>query len=434
MHSRPAQRVDRLAARVDSRGMTPAPASPANPDDRDRNRIADPGPPDSGPSDPGPSDPGPSDAAPPDPGELADLARLDELRGADDLAGLLGTPPAPAVVVRLRGGDELVAALPVLLGFHPADSVVVVGFGGRGAQRVGLTVRVDLPPPDDVDRVCADAVSALVTDAPAGAAVVVVGGGACRGGRPPRPDVAVALQRTLVEAGVEPFAVLWAGGTRAGRSWACYELPGQDCGCRGRVPAPRPDALAAAAARRGHGVLPDRAAVADVLAAEPDEALRRRARLWARELDARAARAGTGPEPDRTVEHRALLRRALADAAACRLAVTDATVLGFCAAFSSSEIRDDAVRLCLGPDAPAAEQLWAALSRTMPSPERADPSALFAVCALLRGDGALAGIAVERALDARPRHPVACAVEASLRGFTGPSGLRRILERAYGRP
>lgn len=425
------------------RGMTAAPASPAHPDDpgRDPAPPAPPVPPLAAPVPPVPPVPsGTAAAADPgsvgreDPADLADLARLDELHAADDLAGLLGTPPAPAVVVRLRGGDELVAALPVLLGFHPAESIVLVGFGGRSTQRVGLTVRVDLPPPYDVDRVCADAVSALVTDAPSGAAVVVVGGGSGPGGRPPRPDVAAAMQRTLVEAGVDPFAVLWADGTRAGRSWACYELPGQDCGCRGEVPAPRPEALEAAAARRGRAVLPDRAAVADVLAADPDDALRRRARMWARELDARSARAGTAPEPDRTAAHRALLHRALADAAACRLAVDDAMVVGFCAAFTASQVRDEAVRLCLGRDAPAAEQLWAALSRTMPSPERADPAALFAVCALLRGDGALAAIAVERALDARPRHPVAAAVEASLRGFTGPSGLRRILERAYGRP
>jgi len=264
---------------------------------------------------------------------------------------------------------------------------------------------------------------------------VVVGGGPTgTGGRPPRPDIARAAQTMLVEAGVEPFAVLWAAGTRPGGSWACYDLPGQDCRCRGEVPAPQPEAVAAASARRGRGVLPDRAAVGDVLAADGDAALRRRARLWARELDAAAARAGTGPEPDRTAEHRAVLRRAVEDAAACRLVVDDATVLRFCAAFTAPDIRDDAVRLCLGPDAPAAEQLWAALSRAMPSPELADPAALFAVCALLRGDGALASIAVERALDVRPRHPIAGAVDAALRGLTGPTGLRQTLERVYGRP
>lgn len=448
--------------------MTPASASPAHPDDPGSSGSSgSPGgsgsPDPDGPGDPralrgsgAPRPPGPSvgdacratgPAAPATPtvsaalsdaadvpDELADLDRLDGLRGADDLAGLLGAEPPPSVVVRLRGGDELVAALPVLLGFHPSESVVLVGFGGRSTQRVGLTVRVDVPPPDDVDDVCADAVSALLTDTPTGAAVVVVGGGPHQRGGPPRPDVAAAAQRTLVEAGIEPFAVLWAAGTRAGRDWACYDLPGQHCRCRGEVPSAQPEALAAAAARRGRGVLPDRAAVADVLAAGGDRALRRRARLWARELDAMASPTGDGPGPDRSAEHRALLGRALSDAAACRLAVDDATVLGFCAAFTSAAIRDDAVRLCLGPDAPAAEQLWAALSRAMPSPERADPAALFAVCALLRGDGALAAIAVERALDARARHPVAAAVDAALRGFTGPTGLRRILERAYGRP
>ena len=54
--------------------------------------------------------------------------------------------------------------------------------------------------------------------------------------------------------------------------------------------------------------------------------------------------------------------------------------------------------------APPPERVWAALVREMPDPEAAEPAALLAACALLRGDGALAGIALYRAEQAWPGH------------------------------
>ena len=57
-----------------------------------------------------------------------------------------------------------------------------------------------------------------------------------------------------------------------------------------------------------------------------------------------------------------------------------------------------------GPAAAAAEQLWAALVRELPDPEAAEPAALLAVSALLRGDGALANVALDRAEQAWPGH------------------------------
>ena len=57
-----------------------------------------------------------------------------------------------------------------------------------------------------------------------------------------------------------------------------------------------------------------------------------------------------------------------------------------------------------GIAADGAEHLWAALVRETPDPEAAEPAALLAACALLRGDGALAGIALDRAEQAWPGH------------------------------
>lgn len=424
------------AMTTDAAGHTPAedaPSAACHPPDPPRPDPPRPDPPggraqpDAG---PGPEPDGPLRAA-----DLADLDRLDGLSGPTDLAELVGAEAALGAVIRLRGAGDLVAALPVLLGFHPRESLVLVGTGGRSGARIGLTVRIDLPQPDDVDDVCADAVATLVTDLPDGAVVVVVGGGPEPGG-PHRCDVASTVQSMLVEAGVEPRALVWAAGTGGGDHWVCFDLPGQRCGCSGAVPDPAATAVAAAAARRGTVVLPDRTALGDVLAADDEAALRRRAGLRAAALERCGARAAAGldPGPDRTGEHLALLARCLDEVAHCRLVVDDGTVLGFCAAFDVPAVRDAAVRLCLGPDAPHAEQLWAALSRAMPAPESADPTALFAVCALLRGDGALAGIAVDRSLEEFPAHRMAGIVDAMLRSAAGPAPLRRLLERTYGRP
>ena len=84
------------------------------------------------------------------------------------------------------------------------------------------------------------------------------------------------------------------------------------------------------------------------------------------------------------------------------------------------------------------------LCRSLPAPERADAAALLAASALLRGDGALATLAVERALADRPDHEVASVVDASLRSalgaevadwpYAGPDGLRRLLRTVCAAP
>ena len=46
-------------------------------------------------------------------------------------------------VVSIRTPDDILATVPVLLGFHPADSVVFVGLHGE-RKRAGMTARLDL--------------------------------------------------------------------------------------------------------------------------------------------------------------------------------------------------------------------------------------------------------------------------------------------------
>ncbi|MBC3192920.1 DUF4192 domain-containing protein [Pseudonocardia sp. C8] len=348
-------------------------------------------------------------------------------------------PDGTAVTrIRLAGPAELIAAVPVLIGFHPEDSLILVGMAGPELRgRVGLTVRVDLPYARQVRAVCDDAVSALAGSGAARAVAVVVRGrpGAAMQRRV-RRDVAVAARRALRWAGITPTAVLWASGTRAGDRWSCYPLPGQDCRCAGTVPDPTASPIAVAAAVRGRAVLPDRAAVRAQLDGDP-AAHERRARLRAGARQPDRSPATGRPEPDAGRSGSTLLDTCLSAAAAGRLVIDDPLALEFCAAFDDPDFRDEALRVCLGSQAPHAEQLWAALTRALPAPDRAGPSALLAVCALLRGDGALATLAVERALGDRPDHVLAAVVCSSLRGvlapgtapasYAGPAGLRRLL-------
>src|ERR1700754_368786 len=53
----------------------------------------------------------------------------------------------------LRRPEDLLAAVPYMLGFHPADSVVVVGVS---AEQLAFAVRADLPPAGELPAELAD--------------------------------------------------------------------------------------------------------------------------------------------------------------------------------------------------------------------------------------------------------------------------------------
>jgi hypothetical protein len=308
------------------------------------------------------------------------------------------TPPTPPVT-RLRNPGELLAALPYLIGFHPRDSLLFIAFGGSSGRRIELTQRVDLPRADDAGAVCGALAANTLRVSPAGVAVVVVGGdlavagGVPVGAHPPLAELAEVAEATLTARGVPVQSRTWAAGTDAGAAWACYD----ECGCRGAVPDEGTTPFAATAVAAGLVARSDREELEKLVAPTTAGRLRRRARMLTRAID-------TGQDMDTGSTGHALVENALADAAAGRLCLDDARVVALALALSDLEVRDAAVARSAGADADAAEHLWAALVREMPDPEAAEPAALLAVCALLRGDGALTGIALDRAEQAWPGH------------------------------
>jgi hypothetical protein len=72
--------------------------------------------------------------------------------------------------ITLRGPDDVVAALPYQLGYHPRDSVVAVSLRGK---RVGLVARCDIPPAGHERQVVATLIGPLLRDG--ATSVIVVG-------------------------------------------------------------------------------------------------------------------------------------------------------------------------------------------------------------------------------------------------------------------
>lgn len=112
----------------------------------------------------------------------------------------------------------------------------------------------------------------------------------------------------------------------------------------------------------------------------------------------------------------------------------DHQLIALAVALGHSDVRGECLTLAFGDQAPAAERLWTHLTRSLPAPERAEPACLLAVTAYLRGDGPLARIALDIALEAHPGHALAALFRAAVGHGITPSELRRILERASESP
>jgi hypothetical protein len=334
-------------------------------------------------------------------------------------------------VLRVRDQGELVAAVPAMLGFHPGESLVLMATGGRSGRRLGLTLRVDLPPPDHpeyvehVDLVAVSAMRGLLLDDPAGAiAIVVSGPGAPRGDPPDQLPHALLARRVglaLEERRLQVHALLWAEGTAAGARWACYE----PCGCAGLVPDPAATPFVAAAVAEGRVVHADRAALHRLVAPADAGRLRRREEVLIRATEGEPV--DGSPIVLDPAAGVAVVDTAIVEAAAGRLALSDARVVALATALGIDEVRAAALRHCTGAHAAAAEQVWAALARETPDPEAAEPATLLAVSALLRGDGALANIALDRAERAWPGHAFARSVRSAAEAGLRPSLVRALL-------
>ncbi|TQM01702.1 uncharacterized protein DUF4192 [Pseudonocardia kunmingensis] len=306
---------------------------------------------------------------------------------------------------RLSGPAELVAAVPTMLGFYPHESLVVVFTGGTGGQVI-LTARIDLVPPDRVDAQVRSFLGDVLARTPeiTGIATVIIS-------MEKRHDVAGAVELEATNLGLNARSTVWTPQiTAGGGRWECCE----PCPCGGEVPPPASTPFAlASTVETGRVIAADRAALAQLADPVNWPTLARRRRL----LDLTAVPAD-GPA----------LLTAAARASAGPLDEDQILALG--AALTGEDTLTAALTHCLGKNALAAEAVWLQLTRELPDPYAAHPAALLTIAALLRGDGALANIAVDRALSADPAHRLAQLLRRLVAVGIRPDALRELLDDA----
>jgi len=335
-------------------------------------------------------------------------------------------PDAGTPQRRVRVGSPLtlLAVVPGLLGFAPADSIVVLGTGQRGAE-VQLTLRYDLPPtaaPRAADALAAGVIGILAAQQIAVAAVV------CYGPHSAVSPVAAALRPRAAAADIALTEILRA---EDNRYWS-YVCANPDCCPPEGTPFDVADhPVARAFAASGRRVLASRQQLAATIAPADDEqaaAVRLAVKMAERQVAARVGRMAR-------IGHRIVRRRLVAavgqplvaDAiAGCRagdrLAPDAAAWLAI--ALRELRVRDDAWSRMLPEHNAAHTQLWTDLTRLAPPGYVAAPASLLAFVAWQAGEGALANIALDRALADDKRYPMARLLRRALDSGAPPSAAR----------
>lgn len=326
--------------------------------------------------------------------------------------------------LRVRSAEDLIEAVPYLLGFRPNDSAVLVGLDRPALAEGsvgGITVvaRMDLAGLDDA---FADAASGPVQAHPVQ-------------GRPslPRQSSANALVEKAVQVllrarTAQAVGLLYIGRTaspegchrvmltvdraarRQGLDVAEWLVAVAETDSAGRPVAPVASSrIAAEATYAGLVARPDRCALAAVLEPRPlAERERLRDRLdYARIQHRRTVRSARGA-PIRRSSVRALF------AASRTLGVLDdRQLVRFGVALGDHDVRD-ACWLAIEGRRLDGEALWRELAGALPDPYAAAPAFLFGWLQWRAGHGALAAVAVERALQADPDYRAAHLLDSAL--------------------
>jgi hypothetical protein len=330
----------------------------------------------------------------------------------------------PQLPVRISSPASLLAVIPGLLGFVPADSVVVVGTESPGTQ-VRLTLRYDIPDPEQPRAAAALAGHAVSVLKAQGVTTAVAAG---YGGDEAVTPVAAALRERAAAAGIALTEVLRVAD---GRYWS-YVCPDPECCPPEGTPfdgAGHPAARALADA--GGQVLAGRDELTASLAALGGKRGAAMQRATARALAqlarclSRLDRAGMEVSPARLTA--ALGQVAVRDAIRrCR----EGELVGFehaawlTVALRQLRVRDDAWARMDFEHRGAHLRLWTHLTRLARPGYAAAPAALLAFVAWQLGDGALANVALDRSLADNPRYSMALLLRQALDSGAPPSMAR----------
>jgi hypothetical protein len=236
-------------------------------------------------------------------------------------------------------------------------------------------------------------------------------------------DVSDELEDALSDHGIELFAVHVVDRVAAGGRWHCAD----GCGNAGVVEEPESSPVTLAAVLDGRRLYARRADLVEVVAvadAPRAEALRPAIEKRAAAVDYRGR-----PDADARadVEHAVACATGSPDGSP----LPDDDVVRLACAVTDSRVRDTLYALAVGEHAAAAESVWAALARTLPAPWRLEALVLLAFSAYARGDGPLAGVALQAALDVDSEHHMAGLLDSALQAGMRPDRIRELALTGY---
>jgi hypothetical protein len=325
-------------------------------------------------------------------------------------------------VVTISSPSDVICAVAQVLGFTPTESVVAVCTHGRRC-RFGLAMRFDL----DLASEIAPFVAAIDTrtrhENPDGVFIIVFADALPGGGDLPYRDLIARLTDRLGGLVLDVLLV-------AGHRWWSYlcDEP-RCCGPDGTPIDPHSagaTALTAAYALAGQGALPDRDAVVRSIAYDGRAATAMAERIAEALRDQAEQR-----QPARRRAVRALVERLTTELVDPRAGVSDhdaAELVAFC---HDVIVRDEVLVGAVKPR--GREVLLRVLRdvvRRIPPPLDAPICATLAWVAYASGDGALANVALDRALSTDPDYSLALLIADSLRRQVPPGVLEEVMREA----
>ncbi|CAN5397798.1 DUF4192 domain-containing protein [soil metagenome] len=327
--------------------------------------------------------------------------------------------------LNLNHPGALIAAIPAVLGFTPEKSLVLVAVDDG---QMGAVLRVDLSPElsdglhdliEVMDAEQPDAVIAVVVDAK---------GAACPMCNEEHRALCDVLTAALSDRCIEVWAAHIVDYVGAGGQWHCVD----GCGARGRVDDPKASPAAVAAVLNGRRLYATRADLQAVIAAgdTTGSAALGAPAIRARLVDDEVRR---NQDPDGCARRHVQAALTAADRVATGAPLADADIAALGCALVDAQVRDTMYAVAVGERAGAAEALWAALARRLPAPWRVEPLVLLAFSAYARGDGPLAGVALEEAFRCDPKHRMARMLDDALHSAMRPEQIRELALTGYHR-
>ncbi|MFI6218748.1 DUF4192 domain-containing protein [Nocardia brasiliensis] len=351
-------------------------------------------------------------------------------------------------VVGVHDPGELIAGIPAMIGFVPEDSLVVLVLRPVPERRqqaiIDAVMRLDLNQPgggrlraDTVAR-CVSQVAARIQVAAVLALVLDERGEDSKvdfdgGGRAYSTAPSDLLVRDLAEHLAGQNTVLagaWAARTIAPKQpWHSLIGPAQ----QGVLPDPADTALTKEHVGNGETIHSSRAGLTELVTEDLQLQHEVAALLDTTVTSARDRHRAAVLRGDPDVYRRQALEYVLWQIASveCGEQPGAPELAELAAALRDRLVRDALLATAVGEHARAAEVLWSTMTRALSGRDRAEAAALLAYSAYTRGDGPLAGIALEAALQADPDHGLACLLETALTLGMRPDDIRRLARSGY---